>query len=217
VSTHARFAPSQAGRLLATLVLVAGIATAPVPERRTALLLASVVAAAALGWARPRLGWLWRRALAASLAVTALAIPFLLAGQPERAANVGVRAALALTVTLALASRLELRELPATLVSLRVPRELASTLHALLWQLEHVANEGRRLLLARRLRGATGVIGPEVLSSLFARTTLRAERVELAVALRGGDPLGERRALSWVDVIAAAIALALGWALHVAR
>jgi energy-coupling factor transporter transmembrane protein EcfT len=215
VSTRALASPSAAGRLLATLVVVGGVATAPLPERRTALVLAAVVAAAALGWARPRLAWLWRRALAASLAVTALTIPFVLAGRPDRAAEVGVRAGLALTITLASASRLELRELPVALVSLRVPRELASTLHALLWQLEHVADEGRRLLLARRLRGATGVIGPEVLSALFARTTLRAERVELAVALRGSDPLGERRALSRLDLGITAVACVLAWALHV--
>jgi energy-coupling factor transporter transmembrane protein EcfT len=206
---------SPPGRLLAAVVLVAGIATSPVAKSRAALAMALTTVALTLLWARPRPRWLLRRAAAALLAVATLVVPFLLADSAGRAREVALRASLALLLTLAVASTLRLAELPNALVSLRLPRELASTVHALLWQLEHVADEGRRLVLARRLRGARSAYGAEVLSEMLTRTAARAERVELAVALRGGSSLGPRKKLGTLDLVAVAACLALAMAIHV--
>jgi energy-coupling factor transporter transmembrane protein EcfT len=167
--------------------------------------------------ARPRARWLARRAAAASMAVAAIVVPFVLAGQTERAAEFAFRAATAVALALTFAATISLADLPRALATLRVPRALSGAVHALLWQLEHVGDEGQRLLLARRLRGARGAFGPEVLSSLLARTAIRAERVDVALALRGVRAPESRDGLRRTDWVATVAVLAFAVALHVGR
>lgn len=205
---------SPAGRIASALVLASAIATMPNARERHAALAVAALAALLFALGRPRVGWLLRRALPALLFTAALLVPFLLAGQRERAHEIALRATAAVSVVLLVASTLSLAELPTALFSLGVPRSLAGTVHALLWQLEHVGDQGRRLLLARRLRGARGAFGPEMLSALLWRTADRAERVELAMALRHADPLGRRRPLGASDFAAIVLCLAFGIALH---
>ena len=176
--------PSAPARLACLLVLVAGVATAPVQARRGQLL-ALVIPCVALALTRPRLRWLASRLGAASFGLAALIVPFVLLGPAARALPISLRATSATLIAIAIASSIELSELPRALRSLAVPEVLASTVHAMLWQLGHVSDEARRLLLARRLRGARNGFGPEVLALLLVRTAARAERVDLALRLRG--------------------------------
>ena len=105
--------------------------------------------------------------------------------------------------------------MPSALRSLGAPRLLAATIHTMLWQAEHVGDEGRRLLLARRLRGCRERFGPDLLAQLLVRTTARAERVDLAMRLRGADGAPPPRPrLGLVDLAVAALSLAAGAALH---
>jgi energy-coupling factor transporter transmembrane protein EcfT len=195
--------------LLASALLTASLATAPPRLWPVCLALAALVGLAT----RPRWAWLWRRSLVALPALGALTAALALA-DPPRALAVGARAVAALVVALSVASRIELASLPGALRVLGAPRELAATVHAMLWQIEHVADEGRRLLLARQLRGAERV-GPEVLAQLLIRTGARAERVDLAMRLRGADgPPDPRAHLCVADVLVALGCLALGVGLH---
>lgn len=205
---------SPAGRVLCAAVAVAAVATAPLFESRLRIgaVIVSIGAAMVLGRPRPR--WLARRGAAAGLTAAALVVPFVLAGQTARAADVAFRASAAIALALSFAATLSLAELPRALATLRAPRALSGAVHALLWQLEHVGDEGRSLLLARRLRGARGAFGPEVLSSLLARTAARAERVEVALALRGVQTPESRDRLSRADIAASVAVLVLGIALH---
>jgi energy-coupling factor transporter transmembrane protein EcfT len=86
----------------------------------------------------------------------------------------------------------------------------------MLWQVGHIGTEGRRLVLARRLRGARGAIGPEILAELLVRTTARAARVDLAMQLRGAhsEAAARQAPLAARDALATGIALALGIGLH---
>jgi energy-coupling factor transporter transmembrane protein EcfT len=174
---------SAAGRIATAIALVVGIATLPVDSLRRALLILSIVAIS-IAVARPRARWLVGRASATSVAIFAVTIPLLLAAEPARALAIGFRALAAALVALAIASTLSIAQVPRALRALGMPQILASTIYAMVWQLEHVSDEARRLLLARRLRGATG-IGPGVMTSLLVRTRLRADRVSLAMELRG--------------------------------
>ncbi|MCC6901140.1 MAG: hypothetical protein IT377_19360 [Polyangiaceae bacterium] len=198
-------------RVACLLVLATGIATAPLASAPSRVALAVLLVALALS-TRPRIGWLARRLGPALLALGALLVPLAIA-DPDRALLVALRAVGAAFAASCLASTLSLGELGPALRGLGVPRSLSGAVHALLWQLEHVASEGRRLVLARRLRGATR-FGPEVLAQLLVRTSARAERVDLAMRLRGADgaPAGPRLGAS--GVLSALAALTVVTALH---
>lgn len=198
-------------RVACLLVIVAGIGTAPLDSGRSRAALAAVLLGIALV-TRPRLGWLARRLGPALVALGALLVPLFIA-DAERGLSMALRAGSAAFAGSCIASTLSLTELGPGLAGVGVPRALASVVHTLLWQLEHVGSEGRRLILARRLRGARR-FGPEVLSQLLLRTAARAERVDLAMRLRGADgaPVGPR--FGTAGVVSSLAALAAVAALH---
>lgn len=180
-----RRAASPAARLLTGVLLVAAIATAPLGSLR-ALSISTALLVTILLAAQPRLRPLAKRALPAVLVIVALVLPLVIAGQTTQALAMGARASLAVGVALAVAATLQLDELPGALAALGVPTALARVVETMLRQLSSVQAEGRRIVLARRLRGARGFgVGPEVLSALLVKTSARAERAELAMRLRG--------------------------------
>jgi len=122
-------------------------------------------------------------------------------GGGEEALRLLARAWLCILATLLLAATTPFAAVLAVLGRARFPRgflEATSLVHRYLWVL---LSEGRRLLLARRLR--TGRAPPwrsggRILATLFARSLSRAQRIEVALRLRGyrGElPLGRR--LEW--------------------
>ena len=211
-----RFA-SPAARVLTGALLVAAIATTPVGSTR-ALAISAFLVLATLVASQPRLGVLARRALPAALLIAALVLPLVLSGQTAQALGLGARAALAVTVALAVFASVTLEELPGALRALAVPRALCAVVETMLRQLGSVEDEGRRIVLARKLRGARGWgVGPEVLSALLVRTSARAERVELAMRLRGYSPDAARQQarLGWRDAPLLAAVVLAALALHV--
>lgn len=213
-----RRAASPAARLLAGALLVAAIATAPLGSPRALSISAAVLVAMLLA-AQPRLGLLAKRALPAVLLIVALVLPLLIAGQTAQAIAMGARASLAVGVALAVAATLQLDELPGALLALGIPTALARVVETMLRQVSSVQAEGRRIVLARRLRGARGFgVGPEVLSALLVRTSARAERADLAMRLRGynAEAARDQARLCLRDVPLLLLVLAAVVLLHVA-
>jgi energy-coupling factor transporter transmembrane protein EcfT len=202
--------------VLVLLSIVVGIATAP--RQVTSSLVAS--AALALGLvalARPAPAAFARRAALGALAIAAICLPIAWTDL-DRAVWLGGRAAAALVAALALASTIAEAELGPALSALGAPRGVSAVVASLLRQTGSIAAEGRRLALARSLRGATGIgASTEMFAALLARSAQRAERVELALRLRGYDERvrrpGVRLALGDVPAIAAAVlaAVAVHW------
>jgi len=211
-------AASPAARLLAGAVLVAAIATTPVGSL-PALSISLLLLVATLLAARPRLRPFARRALPALLVIAALVVPLVITGRTAEALAMGARATLAVGVALSVAASLGLDELPGALSALGVPAALAAVVETMLRQLGSVQDEGRRIVLARKLRGARGFgVGPEVLSALLVRTSARAERAELAMRLRGYNPVlaRERARLGRRDLLLLGLTIALAILLHIA-
>lgn len=177
--------PRPAARLACLVVLAAGIATAPLGSGQSRALLAALLLLVLLV-TRPKPRWLFLRLGPALLGLAALLVPLLLSGSAAQAPEILGRALGAACVATCIGSTIPLADLGPALATLGVPRVVASTVHTLLWQVEHVGSEGRRLILARQLRGARR-FGPEVLAQLLVRTTERAERVDLAMRLRGAS------------------------------
>jgi energy-coupling factor transporter transmembrane protein EcfT len=204
-------------RIACLVVVVAGIATAPL-ERASSRVLLGVWLAVVLLVTRPAPRWLLTRGGPALLGVAALLVPFALTAAPERVALLAARALGAASAALSIGSTVALHEVGPALGRLGFPRALAGTVRALLWQVGHVGMEGRRLLLARALRGERG-FGPEVLAQLLVRTTARAERVDLAMRLRGADlsTSAERARFGAVGLAALLISAAASVALHAER
>jgi energy-coupling factor transporter transmembrane protein EcfT len=198
------------------VTLVAGVATVN-PGSPAIRIAVPALALFVLSLTRPDRRVLARRTLVAFGAILAVCLPFVLVGDFVRALELGGRAAAATLIALAFAATLPLEELPGALRALGLPADFASTVHGMLWQLGNIRAEGRRLVLARKLRGARGVVGPEILAELLVRTTARAERVDLAMQLRGAhSALAARRVgLGARDFVGIAIALAVGIGLHV--
>lgn len=174
-----------AARLLVGLVCVVAIATAPLA--RLNLLAAWTVAAAAFALAGLRGRLLARRLLPAIPVLLALLLPLAIAGDRTRAGLTAVRALAALVCALSMSTALSRADLAGALRGLGLPQTLAALLTSLLRQLGAIQAEGRRMLLARELRGAVGLrLGANTLGRLLARTQARAERVDLAQRLRSG-------------------------------
>lgn len=208
--------PSIAARVLGLIVIVAGIATAPLGSPITAAFALTAVGLLLL-LTRPRPLPLLRRGLPALIGVGALSLPIALT-DPQRAALLAARATLALTAALAIASTIPSGRLGPALSALGLPASIAAVLTTLLRQLTLLGSEARRLWLARRLRGARGVgASTEMMAALLVKSAARAERVELAMRLRGYD---ERHAPAGVvlrvaDTPALACAALVATALHV--
>ncbi len=201
-------------RIVCALVLASGIATAPLAGRvELGLLALALLVTYALE--RPGSRWLASRVGPLVLGIVALLVPLWLTGDVARANRLALRAFAAAWCATLILSQLTLPRLAPALRALGVPLALRSAIHTLVWQLEHVAEEGRRLILARELRQARR-FGPEVLSELLVRTAARAERVDLALRLRGvHDPSARSRyAYGALDVATLAACLGLGVALH---
>jgi len=173
--------------VLSALVVTAAIATLPSVTGWVALgVLACAVGAASI--AKPNLKRLSVRLGAALGMVAALLLPFLLVGDFERATKLGLRALGAATVALAFTSRLSGTELAHALGALRAPVALVEVIEGLASQLDTLKSTAKRILLARRLRGARGIAGSiSVLPELLVRSAERAERLGLARRLRGFD------------------------------
>jgi cobalt/nickel transport system permease protein len=112
-------------------------------------------------------------------------------GGSEAALRLLARAWESILVSLLLVASTPLPSILAALERWRLPRgflEACALVYRYLWVL---LAEGRRLLLARRLRG--GRIPPwrsggALIAALFARSIARANRIELALRLRGHRP-----------------------------
>ena len=179
--------PTPGARVLSALVVTAAIATLPSVTGWVALgVLACAVGAASI--AKPNLRRLSVRLGAALGMVAALLLPFLLVGDFERATKLGLRALGAATVALAFTSRLSGTERAHALGALRAPVALVEVIEGLASQLDTLKSTAKRILLARRLRGAQGIAGSiSVLPELLVRSAERAERLGLARRLRGFD------------------------------
>lgn len=140
---------------------------------------------------------------------------------PDRALLILARAWLSILVTLALGMTTPFPAILASLERARFPRgflEVSALLYRYLWV---VVEEGRRSLLARRLRVGSAMPwrgSARVLGALFARSLARAHRIEIALLLRsptGGWPVGSPLAWSWADTVRLVIgsAVLLGVAL----
>lgn len=209
---------SPAGKIACSVVLVASVATSD-PSSSRVRVAVGVLVLAVFALARPDLLVLARRLLVALGAIVALCVPFAIAGDLPRAFELAGRAGAATLIALAFASTLALDELPSGLRALGLPLDFVSTVHAMLWQVGNIGNEGQRLVLARRLRGARGVVGPEILAELLVRTTARAERVDLAMQLRGthSELAAHGSRLKMRDILGIGCAFCIGIALHLIR
>lgn len=136
-------------------------------------------------------------------------------GGGEEALRLLARAWLSILATLLLALTTPFPAILDALSRARIPRgflEACSLVHRYLWVL---IEEGRRLLLARRLR--SGRVPPwrsggRILATLFARSLARAHRIEVAMRLRGRRgalPIGRRLAWSGRDSLRLILCTAL--------
>jgi energy-coupling factor transporter transmembrane protein EcfT len=120
--------------------------------------------------------------------VFALVAPLALAGRAGVACAVGARALIASLAALAMASTLAPFELGGALRALGVPSVLSGVIEVMLRQVSILEVEGRRIVLALQLRGATrSAVATHVPAALLMRSIERAEHVELAMRLRGYD------------------------------
>jgi energy-coupling factor transporter transmembrane protein EcfT len=210
--------PTPGARVLSALVVTAAIATLPSVTGWVALgVLACALGAACV--AKPNIKRLSVRLGAALGMVLALLLPFLLVGDFERVTKLGLRALGAATVALAFTSRLSGTELAHALGALRAPVALVEVIEGLASQLDTLKSTAKRILLARRLRGAHGIAGSiSVLPELLVRSAERAERQGLARRLRGFDHAQLKSKFQRQDVvplliaaISAALLHALAW------
>lgn len=208
----ARVAPE--GRLLSSVVLAAGLATAN--PAWTSILVSGLVATILVvtsGALRRSVSVVLPVALMAGMTVLPLAVT----GSPGLAVRISARAIVSSTAAVAILAGLTLTELEGALSALGAPTSLSATVASSLRQLSVLRDEGRRLLLARRLRGPVrGRDGALLLGAWLARTAERAERIELSMALRGRPGTRPpRRARPGVIDVAAVISCALvGVAAH---
>ena len=147
---------------------------------------------------------------AASSVVVAAVLPIAINAGPAAALWLGARSLICAGSAVAVLGGLASRDLESALSALGVPALLAGTVGTLLRQLGSIVAEGKRLVLARRLRGASG-FGPEALAQLLLRSHVHAERVALAASLRGYDlrvtqALGSRGAWGRRETLLVAVA-----------
>lgn len=206
--------PTPGARVLAALVVTAAIATLPSMTGSVALGVLACAAGAAC-FAKPDFKRLSLRLGAALGMVAALLLPFLLVGDIDRAMKLGLRALGAATVALTFTSRLSGTELAYALGALRAPVALVEVIEGLASQLDTLRSTARRILLARRLRGAQGLSGTiSVLPELLVRSAERAERLGLARRLRGFDHAQLKSKFQRQDVSPLVLALLGATLLH---
>lgn len=219
---RSRYTP--AALVLSAILVVTSLALTPL--RAVALASSAAIAVASAGLLVSDWLGLGRRLLLATPMLAALLLPLAAGGAAERAGLTAGRALAALTCAMSMFSLVHERELSGALRGLGLPAALGAVLSAMLRQASQVRREGRRLVLARRLRGASGGwVSARVLAALLDRTRQRADRVDLALRLRGADqgqqrPQPPKRAdvplLLMSALVAALPHLAARWALQLA-
>ncbi len=156
---------------------------------------------------------IWSRGVVGLFGVVAVAMPIVWS-DPERALWLALRATLALGAAIAIGSTIPSASLGPALSSLGLPRGVAAVISTLLRQIDLLIAEGRRLTLARRLRGATGLgASTELFAALLVKSSQRAERVELALRLRGYDERRPPAGVALAATDAPFVVLVLGVAL----
>jgi energy-coupling factor transporter transmembrane protein EcfT len=189
-------------------MLTTSIATLPNVSGRVALAVLAC-ALSALLLARPNLGRLSVRLGVALGVIGMLILPFLAIGDFERGIRLSLRALGAATVALAFTSDLAAPDLARALSALRAPTPLVEVIEGLTLQLDSLKGTYRRLLLARRLRGAQGWSGAaSLLPELLVRSAQRAERLDLARRLRGYECQRPARSFGRQDILPLLVAAA---------
>lgn len=188
---------TSAGRLLCAVALAAGLSTAPPSWPALAVCLGvatlSVVAARGASGGGGREGTSLRLLLPVGLVAALAVLPLAWTGDAALAGRLALRALASTMAVVAVLSGIPRGELGGALSSLGIPEALAGAVSASLRQIGVLGDEGRRLLLARRLRGAIHARdGALLLGAWLARTAERAERVELSMSLRGHSILRSR-------------------------
>jgi energy-coupling factor transporter transmembrane protein EcfT len=206
---------SAAGRLFSAIVLAAAMATAPLSTSALAFsALVATLAAISLESRRTRLAL-----VPAAFVIAGSLVPVAVSSGLEHAGRVAIRALAAAMTAIAVAGTIPTHELAPALTALGIPSAVATVIGSALRQASVLVEEGRRLLLARQLRGSAGHReGATILGVLLSRAAARAERIELAARLRGCSPAhATRRArLAWADAPAVVLACTLGLSIHVA-
>jgi energy-coupling factor transporter transmembrane protein EcfT len=175
---------SPAARVLAAVLLIGAVATAE-PSTPT-LAAAAATGLVALALARPSSRWVLRMSGLACLAIAGVLVPVFATGDVELATRLTARALAVLAIALAFGWTQRPHELGGALRGLGVPASFATVLSTMLRQATSLGSDGRRLVLARQLRGVRGArLGPEILARLFLRSHVKAERAALAAELRG--------------------------------
>jgi energy-coupling factor transporter transmembrane protein EcfT len=179
--------PSPRVRLLSLVGLVVIVAALPptMPWLAISAAVALVVAVVAFAGVQGRGPALRRLAAGVTLAALAL-VPMALSLGPGAAAPRLLRAVFCLTIALSMGATLSRSELVRALESLRVPRTLTQTVRVLLHTLASLERVGKGLVLARKLRGGSSFGSLlSVIPGLFLASATRAEKVDLAMSLRG--------------------------------
>lgn len=206
--------PSPGARVLAALIITTGIATLPRIGGAVALAILGCCVVAALV-SKPDLRRLSLRLTATLAMLGALLLPFVVGGDGEQAARLGLRALGAATIALTFTSRLTGIDLARAFGALRAPVALVEVLEGLSSQLDNLQSTAQRILLARRLRGAHGVRGTlSIIVELLVRSAERAERLGLARRLRGYDYTQLRSSFGRNDWVPVLVATAGAFGLH---
>lgn len=204
---------SPAARVASALLLSAAIAFLPHVAKTLGFAIAALVVGCAL-LCRPNFKRLSLRLSLALLVIVALAVPFVISGEPGTAARLGLRALGATTIALLFTSDLSSSALASALHTLRAPISLVEVIEGLALQLDSLRGVASRIVLARKLRGARGLRGnATVLPELLVRSAERAERVDLARRLRGYDAK-RRTPMTSADLPVLLISGAAALALH---
>lgn len=205
---------SPAARVLSALILSVGLALLPHVGGAVGVAIAGLVIACTL-LCRPNLKRLSVRLSLALGVIVGLVAPFLLSGDIDNATRLGLRALGAATIALLFTSDLSSSALAGALRTLWAPVAFVEVLEGLALQLDSLRNLAGRIVLARRLRGASGLRDSvTILPELLVRSAERAERLDLARRLRGYD-VKRRARMTALDLLAPLLSASAALSLHV--
>ncbi len=176
-----------AARLSGGVILAVALATATPSVLGLGVACAFFVSV--LIWAKPP-ARRWQKRLAFALVGSgAMLAPFALGGGWSGLAPILLRTLSAIVAAVATSLTLAGEDLGSAFATLRAPRALTTVIVHTVGQLGSLADEGQRLALARKLRGASGTgANLELLSTLLIQSAARGQRRALAVELRGASP-----------------------------